>query len=148
MESHSDIYIYSYKLLYLELYNYKRKTRHSKAGPNVRRRAKNRKTVRLAPMSVDVPTVLLRKAEKLCKAGPNVRRRAKSTPSTSRKTKKQKNCKAGPNFRRRAKSIPLTSRKTEKQNLEGAFLNKTPTTQPFPKENPGEGLFLKPVNWR
>ena len=32
--------------------------------------------------------------------------------------------------------------------LEGTFLNKTPTIQPFPKENPGEGLFLKPVNWR
>ena len=33
-------------------------------------------------------------------------------------------------------------------DLEGTFLNKTPTIQPFPKENPGEGLFLKRVNWR
>jgi len=32
--------------------------------------------------------------------------------------------------------------------LEGAFLNKTPTKQPFPKENPGGGIFLKSVNWR
>ena len=96
-------------------------------GPNVRRRAKsapstcqkqkNRKTVRLVPMSVDVPTVLLRKTENRKTENKTVRlvpmsvdvpkaplRRAKN-----RKTEKL--YKASPNVRRRAKSAPSTCQK-------------------------------------
>ena len=96
-----------------------------KASPNVRRRAKsapstcqkqkNRKTVRLVPMSVDVPTVLLRKTEdrKTVRHGPMCPSTCQKRPFDVPKTEKQKNCKAGPNVRRRAKIAPSTSRKRE-----------------------------------